>query len=84
VKEFVLSRDEAYEFEWKNMKTRRPGDPPMPDKPKTPAEDPPKKQKKTKKKKKKVGASRVLRVLGLGLMCAIGTYVSLVHVRSVI
>jgi len=27
IKKFVLTRDEAYEFEWKNQKFRRPGDP---------------------------------------------------------
>jgi len=29
IKEFVLGRPEAYEFEWKNQKFRRPGDPPI-------------------------------------------------------
>jgi len=51
IKSFVLSRDEAYEFEWKNNKTRRPGDPPLESL--SPKEDPPASKKKLKKKAKK-------------------------------
>lgn len=50
IKEFVLSREEAYEFEWKNQKTRRPGDPPLHTP--TPAATKSNKKKKGKKSKK--------------------------------
>jgi hypothetical protein len=48
IKDFVLSRDEAYEFEWKQQKWRRPGDPPL-DPPK--ADPKPAKPKRAKKAK---------------------------------
>jgi len=51
IKDFVLSRDEAYEFEWKNQKSRRPGDPPL--ELTTPPSPPAKEKKKASKKGKK-------------------------------
>ena len=52
VKDFILEQKEAYEFEFKNQKLRRPGDPPLPE-PEKPEEPPkPKKSKKSKKAKK--------------------------------
>uniref|UniRef100_A0A7S0N8F7 Mesoderm development candidate 2 n=1 Tax=Pyramimonas obovata TaxID=1411642 RepID=A0A7S0N8F7_9CHLO len=56
IKEFVLSMDEAYEFEWKNQKFRRPGDPPL-EVPKSPEKSKPSKKKAKKSKKNKASKS---------------------------
>lgn len=53
IKDFVLSRDEAYEFEWKQQTFRRPGDPPLKKPNQEAPKEKPKRAKKGKKKKNK-------------------------------